>query len=53
MKLTKAVVRQFESDQKEHGTKVALTNVIWLIAADLFRSVGVTRIRTEYAKRKR
>lgn len=46
MKLTKQFISQFEKWQKEYGTKVALYNVIWEIAADIFKEIGVKRIRT-------
>ena len=46
MKLTKQFVSKFENWQKEYGTKVALYNVIWEIAADIFKEIGVKRIRT-------
>lgn len=46
MKLTKAVVKQFEQEQKQHGTQVALYNVIWQIAYDLLKGIGVTHIKT-------
>ena len=45
MKLSKPVIKQFEQDQKVHGTKVALYNVIWVLAAELFKDIGVKRIR--------
>lgn len=46
MRLTKAVVRQFESEQKQFGTKTALHNVLWQVAAGLLRDLGIKRIRT-------
>lgn len=46
MKLTDQVVKQFERDQKEHGTKVALYNIIWLLAADILKGIGVSHIKT-------
>ena len=46
MKLTNAVVKQFETDQKEFGTKVALYNVIWQLAADILKGIGVSHIET-------
>lgn len=48
MKITRAVVTQFEQDQKDHGTKVALSNLLWLVASDLMTDLGVTRVRTTY-----
>lgn len=46
MKLTKTVIKQFEADQKQHGTKIALFNFVWEIAAKLFNDIGVTSIKT-------
>lgn len=46
MKLTKQRVKQFEQEQKESGTETALFNVVWSIAADLMKAIGVKRIRT-------
>lgn len=46
MKLTKAAVKAFEQDQKQYGTKVARHNVLWTVAADIFRGLGVRRIKT-------
>lgn len=50
MKITDRVVRQFETEQKQHGTKVALSNVIWLIADDLLRGIGVKNVKTTYRR---
>lgn len=50
MKLTKTEVREFERQQKQYGTRTALQNVLWVVAADLMKDIGVTRIRTAYAK---
>lgn len=47
MKLTNAVVKQFERDQEEYGTKVALYNIIWIIASDILKGIGVTKIKTQ------
>lgn len=52
MKLTKREIKDFEKQQKEYGTETALYNVIWGIAADLLKDVGVTRIRTSCRKQK-
>jgi len=50
--LRQATIVQFEREQAEHGTRVALENFLWGLAADLMRAAGVTRIRTTYAKAK-
>lgn len=46
MKLTKKFVKQFEAEQKQYGTETALYNVIWQIASDLLKDIGVTHVRT-------
>jgi hypothetical protein len=51
MKVTKALVRQFENEQKQFGTQTAIENIVWLIAAQLFSNIGVNRIRTSYKKK--
>jgi len=48
MKLTKALVRDFESAQKQYGTRVAIGNLQWQIASDLLHDVGVKNIKTTY-----
>jgi hypothetical protein len=47
MKITKALVKEFEAEQAEYGTKVALHNVIWNLAAQLLRDLGIERISTK------
>lgn len=46
MKLTKHVIKHFEQEQKEYGTKTALYNIIWTIASDLLKDQGIKRIKT-------
>ena len=46
MKLNKQFVRNFEREQKQYGTEVALYNVFWLIAAEIFRMAGIGNIKT-------
>lgn len=46
MKLTKSVIIMFEEDQKEYGTKTALFNIIWVIASNLLKDIGVKRVHT-------
>ncbi len=48
MKLTKNIVKQFESDQKESGTQIALKNFQWSIAASILKGIGVKNIKTTY-----
>lgn len=50
MKITKEVVRQFEDDQKKHGTGVAIHNLLWQVAAALMKDLGVKRVRTSGVK---
>lgn len=47
MKLTKNLIKHFEQEQKEFGTKVALYNLIWQIATELMTDLGITRIKTK------
>lgn len=46
MKLNKRFVKNFEREQKQYGTEVALYNVFWVIAREIFRMAGVTGITT-------
>lgn len=46
MKLTPQVVKQFENDQKQHGTRTALYNIIWLVATEILHGIGVKNIKT-------
>ena len=48
MKLSDGMIRDFERQQAEFGTKVALSNVIWELASDMFRAIGVKNIKTTY-----
>lgn len=52
MKITKVISKEFELHQKKHGTLRALEMIQWQIASALLQEVGVTRLRTTYAKRK-
>ena len=52
MKLTKTVIKQFEQEQKEYGTKTALFNIIWQIAGQLLRDIGVKGISTKNTNEK-
>jgi hypothetical protein len=47
MKLTKQFIKHFEQEQKSFGTNTALYNVIWLIASDLLKDIGITKIKTK------
>lgn len=46
MKLTKLVVKHFELEQKEFGTEVALSNLLWSVAAQQLRDLGYNQIKT-------
>jgi hypothetical protein len=45
MKLTKALIKRFEEEQKNYGTEVALSNIIFEIASDLLKDTGVIKIK--------
>lgn len=47
MKLTKNIVKHFEQEQKDHGTETALYNIIWSIASDLLKDLGIKSIKTK------
>jgi len=47
MKLTKYKVKWFEKEQKEYGTEIALYNLIWQIAAELFEDLEINKISTK------
>lgn len=53
MKLTKAVVKQFENDQNENGTNVAIHNLVFTIASDLLHGVGVKNIKVTHHRQKK
>ena len=53
MKLTKMVIKQFEQDQKDYGTRTALFNVIWIIASQLLEDIGVKGIKTKVGHEKK
>lgn len=46
MVLDDELVQRFEEDQKSHGTKTALYNLIWKQATEMLRNIGVKRIKT-------
>lgn len=46
MKLTRALVKEFEATQREHGTATALFNLLWQKAAADLNDLEVVRIRT-------
>lgn len=48
MKITKTIIKEFEKQQNKFGTKTALQNIIWQIASNLMKSIGVKRTKTIY-----
>jgi hypothetical protein len=50
MRLTKQVIHSFESEQKVHGTKIALSSLLWAVAADMLRDIRVKNIKTTYRR---
>lgn len=46
MKITPALIKLFEKDQDEHGTKLAIRNLLWLKYTGDLADIGVTRVRT-------
>jgi hypothetical protein len=48
MKITKYDVKTFEETQKKHGTKTAISNILFLVADELLKDIGATRVRVSY-----
>lgn len=46
MKLTKALVRWFEQEQRTYGTEVALFNLLFTKATEDLRDLGVQKVTT-------
>lgn len=53
MKVTKKLTKQFESEQQEYGTAVAIHNLLWLAASNQLHELGAKTISVSYRKRKR
>lgn len=53
MRLTNAMVKWFESEQRDYGTKTAMSNLLWMVAESIFAGIGITRIRTSYQRDKK
>jgi hypothetical protein len=51
MKITQRVVDHFESEQEQYGTKVALSNLLWQVAAEMLANIGVKKLKTSYKAR--
>ena len=52
MKLTKDVIKQFELEQKEWGTEIALWNVLFLVGSGLLKDIGVKQIKTSLKEKR-
>ena len=50
MKITKSFIKEFENQQKQFGTEVAIKNLYWTIGAGLMKLTGVKRIKTTNGK---
>lgn len=48
MKITTSIINQFEQEQKQFGTKIALENILWQVASGLMKNIGVKNIKTSY-----
>lgn len=49
MKVTDDLVIEFETEQRDFGTQIALHNLLWRVADEQFRDLGVIGISTQYA----
>lgn len=47
MQLNTKLVKWFENEQRKHGTKIALYNLLWRHAAQALQDIGVRHIRTD------
>jgi hypothetical protein len=52
-RLTKRAIRDFERDQKESGTSVALYNWTFVIATGILHSIGCKNISTRFRDEKK
>lgn len=53
MKITRTIIKEFESQQKQYGTKIALSNIVFVLATDLLRNIGISRVSVVYDKRRK
>ncbi len=56
MRLTDSMVKWFEREQRDYGTKTAMSNLLWMVAESIFAGIGVRSIKTTYrsdAKKRR
>jgi len=47
MKITKTITKQFENEQEEFGTKIALQNIIFILVTGLLKDLGIKSIKTK------
>lgn len=52
MQLTRSVIKQFEMDQRLHGTGTALMNYTFLQANAMLKGIGVRRTTVTYDEKK-
>ena len=52
MKLTDTIVKEFEKQQKSHGTKIAIYNLLWQVGAGILKDLGIKHIHTSEKVRK-
>lgn len=52
MKITKELVKYFEAQQRDFGTEVAMSNLLWQNASEQLTDLGVVKLHTSYAKSK-
>ena len=48
MKLNKDMIKHFEYEQKKYGTEIAIHNLIWELVSDIYKIIGVKKIKTSY-----
>lgn len=52
MKVTGDLVKLFKQDQEKYGTKVAISNLLYLNAHQQLRDLGVRKTKTDWKKGK-
>jgi hypothetical protein len=53
MKITEEIVKEFEQEQINYGTEIALSNVIFTVAHELLRDINVKKVTVQYGKKER
>ena len=46
MKITKSLISHFEQEQTEFGTETAIFNLLWSLASEQLKAIGVNSIKT-------